>query len=255
MKIATLNCNGIRSCLRRGFAAWLAQCRPDVLCLQEVRAFPADLGAWACDPAGYQACWRPATKPGYSGVAIFSRQPAVAVVSDFGDAIFDEEGRWLEVHFDELIVISLYLHSGTSSQQRQAIKYQAMELLAARFAQLERSGKDVVVAGDFNIAHTEKDIRNWRGNRKNSGFLPEERQWFTELLASGLWVDVFRTLEPEAEKYTWWSQRAGSRRRDVGWRIDYQIATRALAERAVSWTIDREPEISDHAPFAVSYRR
>lgn len=250
MRIATLNVNGMRACLRKGFAEWLQQRKPDIVCLQEVRATPADLGVWA-NPAGWHAYWHPAQKSGYAGVAILARQKPAKVSRKFGDPIFDDEGRWLVAKFGQLTVISLYLPSGSHDPKRQEIKYYCMELLANKMHRLRK--QRVIIAGDYNIAHTKADIRNWQANQKNSGFLPEEREWFSETLASG-WTDMFRHLHPTKEEYSWWSQRGGARTRNVGWRIDYQLATQSQAKLACQATIDPKPPISDHAPVVVEYR-
>ena len=252
--IATFNCNGIRASLRKGLEKWMRRRDPDILCLQEVRARPQDLGAWADSPAGRHACWQPAAKAGYSGVAIISRARPDARRNRFGDRIIDEEGRWLEADFGRLTVVSVYLPSGTSGDERQQVKYAAMKKVCRRLRRLRESGRDVVVAGDFNIAHTNRDIENWRGNRNSSGFLPDERAWIGKLIEKGGWCDVFRKLDGGAGRYTWWSQRGSARARNVGWRIDYQFATPALAARARSCRIDKDPILSDHAPLTVSYR-
>ncbi len=255
LTIATLNCNGIRASLKKGLADWITQRDPDILCLQEVRAFPQDLGAWADRPAGRYAAWRPGAKPGYAGVAILSRKRPDSIRPDFGDALFDSHGRWLEADFGPLTVVSLYLHTGSSEESRQQVKYAAMDKLYRRLGRLRRSGRDVVVAGDVNIAHTVKDIRNWRSNQKSPGFLPEERAWVSKVLGRGGWSDVFRLLDDRDGRYTWWSQRSAARAKNVGWRIDYQLATPAMAARASECSIDKDPILSDHAPLIVSYRR
>ena len=252
--ITTFNCNGIRASLRKGLDQWIARRDPDILCLQEVRARPQDLGDWASRPAGRHACWHPAQRSGYSGVAIISRRRPDVVRRRFGDPIIDGEGRWLEADFGLLTVVSLYLPSGTSGDERQLIKYQVMAKVKRRMDRLLKGGRKVVIAGDFNIAHTERDIANWRGNLKNSGFLPDERAWLGALIDPGGWCDVFRKLDGRAGRYTWWSQRGSARQRNVGWRIDYQFATPAMARRAESVRIDKRPLLSDHAPLTVSYR-
>ena len=254
IKVATLNVNGIRSCLKKGLDDWVKGCGPDILCLQEVRARPEDIGEWADGPHGMHAHWRPASKPGYSGVALLSKRKPDRVEGEFGDPLFDDEGRWLRADFGPLSVVSIYLPSGSSGEERQKAKFKAMDLLFERLKSLRRSRREFIVAGDVNIAHTEKDIKNWKGNLKNSGFLPEERSWLTDVFDGLGWIDVFRRLDQEDGRYTWWSMRSGARKRNVGWRIDYQIATPGIAKRAARARIDAEPIISDHAPLVIDYR-
>lgn len=254
MLIATVNVNGLRASLRKGFEAWLTKRKPDIVCLQEVRAKPEDLGTWADGPAGWQVHWHPAERPGYAGVAILSRRKPDQVERNFGDPIFDTEGRWLAATFGKLTVVSLYLPSGSHDPARQKIKYHCMDLLRRKMQQLNQADQRIIIAGDYNIAHTKLDIRNWQANQKNSGFLPEEREWLSDLLEQDGWVDVFRQQHPRAEHYTWWSQRGGARGRNVGWRIDYQLATPAQAAKVTKVTIDKDPPLSDHAPMLVRYR-
>lgn len=253
-RVATLNVNGIRSGLAKGLAAWLQKNRPDVLCLQEIKTQPKDLEQWSAALPDWHCQWLPAAKPGYAGVGVVSRAKPAKTVAKFGHAVFDGEGRWLEIDCALGKVVSLYLPSGTTGDVRQRVKYEAMDLLYKRLDRLRKGGGPVVVAGDYNIAHTKLDIKNWQSNQKKSGFLPEEREWFGEVLAKLEWVDVFRALEPRPEQYSWWSLRSGARKRNVGWRIDYQLATPALAAKAAKAWIDAGPVLSDHAPVVVDYR-
>ena len=254
MKIATLNVNGIRASLKKGLDDWVSKRKPDVLCLQEVRAKPEDIGKWAEGPSGMEAHWHPAIKPGYAGVALLSRTKPDKIDRKFGNPLFDDEGRWIRADYGNLSVVSVYLPSGSSSDERQQIKFKCMDLLAKKMKSLRKTKRKFILAGDINIAHTEKDIKNWKGNLKNSGFLPEERQWLTDLFGKQGWVDVFRKLDSSDGRYTWWSQRAGARARDVGWRIDYHIATKDVAQVAKSAAIDKDPVISDHAPVVIDYK-
>ena len=254
MKIATLNANGIRASLKKGLDDWIKTRKPDILCLQEVRAMPADLGKWSEGPDGWHAYWHPAQKPGYAGVAMLTKKKPDKVDKVFGDPRFDDEGRWLRADFGNVSVVSVYLPSGSSSPERQQIKFQCMDLLYEKMRKLAKSKRQFVLAGDINIAHTEKDIKNWKGNLKNSGFLPEERQWLTDIFDKLGWVDVFRSLDQSDGRYSWWSQRAGARARDVGWRIDYHLATPTLAKSAKAARIDKDPVISDHAPVVIDYK-
>ena len=253
LKVANLNCNGVRAALRKGLEGWMRQRRPDILCLQEIRATPEVLGAWANGPRNWHAYWRPAAKPGYAGVALLSRRRADTVVTEFGDRLFDHEGRWIEAHFGDLIVASVYLPSGSSGPARQQIKFQCMKLLYRRLAKMLRTGKAVIVAGDINIAHTKQDITNWKSNLHNSGFLPDERAWLDRVTGQLGWTDMFRQFVQGAGHHTWWAQRGDCRARNIGWRIDYQFATAPAATCAVRATIDTKPVLSDHAPLVVDY--
>lgn len=201
---------------------------------------------------GYRHHFVDAEKPGYSGVAIYARHAPDAVIEGIGVAAFDSEGRWLEFRYGKLSVISLYLPSGSSSEERQQFKYQTLDWLEAHLRQLHAEGRECIVSGDWNIAHRPIDLKNWRGNQKHSGFLPEERAWMDRLLA-GPWIDSFRALEPEAATYTWWSNRGQAYAKDVGWRIDYQIVSASLRERLRAVRVYREPRFSDHAPYVVDY--
>lgn len=185
-------------------------------------------------------------------MAIYASHAPDAVIEGIGVAAFDREGRWLEFRYGKLSVISLYLPSGSSSEERQQFKYQTLDWLEAHLRQLHAEGRECIVCGDWNIAHRPIDLKNWRGNQKHSGFLPEERAWMDRLLA-GPWIDSFRTLEPEAATYTWWSNRGQAYAKDVGWRIDYQIVSASLRERLRAVRVYREPRFSDHAPYVVDY--
>lgn len=253
-RVATLNVNGIRSGLAKGLAAWLKKNQPDVLCLQEIKTQPKDLDKWSAELEGWHCYWQPAAKPGYAGVGVICKAKPAKVTAKFGDKLFDGEGRWLEVDCKLGKVVSLYLPSGTTGSVRQKVKYQAMDMLYKRLAKLRKAGKPVIVAGDYNIAHTKDDIKNWQSNQKNSGFLPEERAWFTEVLDKLGWVDVFRSLVSKTDAYSWWSLRSGARKRNVGWRIDYQLADPKLAKKAAKAWIDAGPVLSDHAPVVVDYK-
>ena len=253
MRIATLNCNGIRAAARKGFYGWLPGQAIDVLCLQETRCSDADIAAPEFHPAGFHSVWNHADKKGYSGVAIYSRTKPDKVIRGFGSTEFDCEGRYLEARFGSLSVVSLYLPSGSSSPERQEAKYRFLAEFMPYLERLRRGKRHVVLCGDWNIAHREIDLKNWRGNRKNSGFLPEERAWLDDLFGRVSWVDVFRHLEPTKEQYTWWSNRGQAWAKDVGWRIDYQIATPEFAGRARSASVWKASRFSDHAPLILDY--
>jgi len=253
MRIATLNCNGIRSAARKGLYDWLPKQGIDVLCLQETRCADSDVAAPEFNPDGYTSAWVHAEKKGYSGVAIYSRRPPDEVIRGFGSKEFDAEGRYLEARFGKLSVVSLYLPSGSSGPERQEAKYRFLEAFKAHLGVLQSDGRQYLLCGDWNIAHKEIDLKNWRGNRKNSGFLPEERAWLDVLFENAHWVDVFRKLNPEPEQYTWWSNRGAAWAKNVGWRIDYQIGSPALADAARTTSIWKETRFSDHAPLLTDY--
>lgn len=255
MRVITLNLNGIRSAANKGFYRWLEQQNADFVCLQELKAQAGDLSAEMLAPAGYHGYFHYAQKKGYSGVGIYSRLPAQRVIEGLGHQDIDDEGRYLEIQTDELVLISLYLPSGSSGEIRQNLKFSVMERFYPHLRQLIAEGKQVLICGDWNIAHREIDLKNWRGNRKNSGFLPEERQWLSDVFDQLGWQDVYRTLHPDAGEasYTWWSNRGQAWAKNVGWRIDYQIATPALAQRASAAQIYKQQRFSDHAPLIIDY--
>lgn len=255
MKIITLNLNGIRSAARKGFLEWLPQQRADVICVQELKAQAADMTEALLAPAGYHGHFHYAEKKGYSGVGIYSKSAPDRVAAGFGVAEFDEEGRYLRADFGGLSVISLYLPSGSSGEHRQASKFRFLDAFLPQMKKLRKSDREVVLCGDWNIAHREIDLKNWKGNLKNSGFLPEERAWMTRIFDELGWVDVYRRLHPEATdaSYTWWSNRGQARAKNVGWRIDYQIATPGFAGRAKDAAIYKEEWFSDHAPLTIRY--
>jgi len=254
MRIISFNANGIRSAASKGFFSWFADQNADVLCIQETKAQEHQLGDAQFRPEGYHSFFRDAsTKNGYSGVAIYSRQQPDAVITGLGWAPFDDEGRYIEARFGDLSVISLYLPSGSSKEERQQFKFEVMDWIRPKFAEMLASGRRYVICGDWNIAHTAMDIKNAKSNEKNSGFLPEERQWLTQLTAADGWVDAYRHLRPEGQDYTWWSQRGAARAKNVGWRIDYQMVSANLKANLRDCSITSEPKFSDHAPFTVDY--
>ena len=255
VKIITLNLNGIRSASRKGFLDWLPHQRADVICVQELKAQAADMTAELLKPGGYHGHFHYAEKKGYSGVGIYSKSAPDRVKAGFGVAEFDDEGRYLRADFGGLSVISLYLPSGSSGEHRQASKFRFLDAFLPHLKKLRKAGREVVLCGDWNIAHREIDLKNWKGNLKNSGFLPEERAWMTRIFDELGWVDVYRSLHPEATdaSYTWWSNRGQARAKNVGWRIDYQIATPGMAARAKDAAIYKDMWFSDHAPLTIRY--
>jgi exodeoxyribonuclease III len=256
MRIITLNLNGIRSAANKGFYPWLQQMQPDILCMQELKAQATDMTAEMLAPEGYHGHFHYADKKGYSGVGIYSKQKPDAVIEGLGIADIDAEGRYLECRFGHLCVISLYLPSGSSGEERQQFKFSVMARFMLHLEQLIKCGYEVVICGDWNIAHQEIDLKNYKGNKKNSGFLPEERAWMTDLFSRVGWVDVYRRLHPNTtdECYTWWSNRGQAWAKNVGWRIDYQIATPAFAEKAMQASIYKTARFSDHAPLIIDYQ-
>ena len=254
MRIITINMNGIRAATRKGFYEWLATQQADLVCLQETRIQQEQLTEAQLHPPTFHGFFSFAEQKGYSGVGIYSKQQPLSVQTRADWPAFDQEGRFLLLEFKDLFVVSLYLPSGTRGDVRQEFKYQTLEWFQNWVSQILATGKELIVCGDLNIAHQKIDLKNWRGNQKNSGFLPEEREWMSCLLQQpqGL-QDVFRKLYPEKEAYTWWSNRGRAWDNNVGWRIDYQLATPTLAGTATEAFIYRDQRFSDHAPLLVDY--
>lgn len=255
MRIVSFNANGLRSAAKKGFFAWLEASGADVVCIQETKAQEADLDS-SFRPEGWQVAFSSAERKGYAGVAIYARQAPDTWVRRLDAAEFDAEGRYLEARFGTLSVVSLYLPSGSAGPERQASKDRFLAFFEPRLAALIADGRDYVLCGDWNIAHREVDLRNWRSNQKNSGFLPHERAFMDRVLAQG-WVDAYRYRYPEAtgEGYTWWSNRGKAYAQNVGWRIDYQIVTPRLAACIRSGFVDKSQRFSDHAPLVMDYDR
>jgi len=266
LKIISLNLNGIRSATNKGLYAWLKKQDADLICMQEIKAQVTDMTAEMLNPEGYYGYFHYAEKKGYSGVGIYSKKQPDAVIEGLGNSTLghahgmqdiDSEGRYIEARFGNLSVVSLYLPSGSSGEERQAFKFSVMERFMPQLQALKASGRDVVICGDWNIAHKEADLKNWKGNKKNSGFLPEERAWLTTLFDQVGWVDVYRKLHPDTTDacYTWWSNRGQAWAKNVGWRIDYQIATPEFAQKAVATSVYKEERFSDHAPLIIEYAK
>ena len=253
MRIITLNCNGIRSAAGKGLFQWLPAQGADVVCLQETKAQEHQLGDSMFRPAGYHCRYFDALRKGYSGVAVFSKHKPDRVIRGIGVAEFDQEGRYLEFQFGRLSVVSLYLPSGSSGPERQASKFRFLEAFLPYLKKLGRRSRDYVLCGDFNIAHRPIDLKNWRANQKNSGFLPEERAWLDRVFGELGWVDAFREVDPRPDQYTWWSNRGQARAKNVGWRIDYQIVSSSLAAKAQTASIFKDAWFSDHAPLTMDY--
>jgi exodeoxyribonuclease-3 len=259
VRIISLNLNGIRSAWNKGYYDWFAQQNADFICLQELKAQQDNLSPEMLAPAGYHAYYHYAEKKGYSGVGIWCRQKPLKVVEGIGVPEFDAEGRYLRVDFEKLSVVSLYLPSGSSSPERQEAKFRFMAEfqphLATLLADAKEAGREVVICGDWNIAHQNIDLKNWKSNQKNSGFLPEERAWLTQVFGELGWVDSYRRVYPDTTDacYTWWSNRGQAWAKNVGWRIDYQITSAGIAATASSAAVYKEQRFSDHAPLTVDY--
>ncbi len=255
LRIISANLNGIRSATSKGFLDWLATQEADFVCVQELKAQAADLGEPMKACAGLRGYFHHAEKKGYSGVGIYTRRAPERVVEGLGIADIDAEGRYLQLDYPGVSVVSLYLPSGSSSDERQQAKFSFMARFLPHLAELRASGREVVICGDWNIAHREIDLRNWKSNQKNSGFLPEERAWLSQVLDELGWVDVYRRLYPDAtgDSYTWWSNRGQAWAKNVGWRIDYHLATPAIAATATVAAVYKAQRFSDHAPLTVDY--
>jgi len=257
-KLTSLNLNGIRSATSKGLEAWLNQARPDCICVQEIKAQAPDLAERFEEIAGLTGYFHLAEKKGYSGVGVYTRLEPSDVVIGYNSPEFDPEGRYVELRFDtptrKHSLISAYFPSGSSSEDRQAAKFRFLAEFYPHLMAL-KSLRDFILCGDINIAHQAIDLKNWKSNQKNSGFLPEERAWMTKLLSEGGLIDVYRQLEPTATDacYTWWSNRGQAYAKNVGWRLDYHLATPALAAGARSVNIYKGEKFSDHAPVTIAY--
>ena len=253
LRIITANLNGVRSAAKKGFFDWFGTQNADVLCVQELKCAQDDMTPEFLAPHGYRGFFQHAVKKGYSGAGVYARREPDACVIGFGSKEFDDEGRYVEVRYGKLSIVSVYVPSGSSGDDRQQAKYRFMDVFMPHLAALKQEGREVIVCGDVNIVHQEIDIKNWKGNQKNSGCLPEERAWLTKLFDEVGYVDVFRRLDPRPEQYTWWSNRGQAYAKNVGWRIDYQIATPGIAATARTTSIFKDVKFSDHAPLTMDY--
>lgn len=253
MKVISVNLNGIRSAHKKGFFEWMQGQKAEVICVQETRAQIDQLNEEMLSPKGYYAYFNDAEKRGYSGVAIYTRRKPDKIHNRLGWKHADTEGRFLQADFDKLSLICLYLPSGSSSQQRQQIKFDFMDRFMPVLQQMRRTRREFIVCGDWNIAHKQIDLKNWRGNQKNSGFLPEERAWMDDVFGSLGMVDAFRVLNQQPDQYTWWSNRGQAWAKNVGWRIDYQVITPGLKTKLKSVDIFKRQRFSDHAPLIIEY--
>jgi exodeoxyribonuclease III len=255
-RLVTLNLNGIRSAADKGFVEWAAQTGADCMGVQELKAQADVVEDRFARIDRLQGHFHYADKKGYSGVGLYGRKAPSDVIVGFDGGEFDTEGRWVEARYDtarrKLSVISCYFPSGSSGEDRQAAKFRFLDVMYPHLMRL-KAEREFILVGDVNIAHQEIDLKNWRSNQKNSGFLPEERAWVTRLLAEGGLVDVFRTLNPKPGQYTWWSNRGQAWANNVGWRLDYHLATPKLAAKARAESIYLAQRFSDHAPVTIDY--
>lgn len=255
MKVISFNANGIRAAARNGFYDWLSAQNADFVCLQETKAQSSQLlPKELYYPAGYYCDYFDAQKKGYSGVAIYARHQPQQIIKGLGFDHCDNEGRYIQFDYPKLSIISLYLPSGTSGDARQLVKYAFLEQFAHHLKQLKLQGRELIICGDYNIAHKAIDLKNWRANQKNSGFLPAERAWMDELFTTLGFVDAFRVINQEVEQYTWWSYRARAWEKNVGWRIDYQVITPGLLDHVHHVAIHKDDRWSDHAPLIIEYQ-
>lgn len=253
MRVITCNVNGIRAAAKKGFFTWLEQQQPDVVCLQETKAQPEQLSDALFHPAGYHCYYHSAQKRGYSGVAVYTRQQPDEIIEGIGWEEIDQEGRYLEVRLGDLHLVSLYMHSGSSSPDRQIKKFEFMDKFLPYLQQRLQDTPKLIISGDWNIAHRPIDLTNWRTNQKFSGFLPEERAWMEKLFGEVGFVDAFRVLNQLEGEYSWWSNRGQAWAKNVGWRIDYQVISPALRDLVERVEIYRAERFSDHAPVIVDY--
>lgn len=249
MKIISYNVNGIRAAIKKGFTEWLQEENPDVLCIQELKALPEQVEDFY-STIGYKMFWENAEKKGYSGVAILSKQEPKHVEYGCGNPLYDNEGRVIRADFDDYSVMSVYMPSGTSGDIRQDFKYEWLDFFFDYVAELRKSIPNLIISGDYNIAHTAIDIHNPVSNKKSSGFLPEEREWLTKYVEAGF-IDTFRAFSEEPHHYSWWSYRANSRANNKGWRIDYHMAAEELKSRLTNAYILPDVKHSDHCPIVV----
>lgn len=253
MRVISLNCNGIRSAHKKGFYTWLSRQRADIVCLQETKAQIDQLIPDIRNPNKWHTHFVDAEKKGYSGVAIFSKREPDNVVRGLGEDEFDREGRYVQLDFGRLSIASLYLPSGSSGEERQAVKFRFLDHYLPALQRKAKEDRDYILCGDWNIAHKQIDLKNWRSNQKNSGFLPEERQWMDELFEGTGYSDAFRLVNDKPDQYTWWSNRGQAWDNNVGWRLDYQVISDALAPSVTGAKIYKEKRFSDHAPLIIDY--
>lgn len=252
VRVVTLNVNGIRSAHGKGFSDWVLAQKADVICLQEIKAHEAVIPEACRAPKGYFTYFHPAQKPGYSGVAVWSRRKPDKVRIGLDASWIDSEGRYLQLDFGKLSVASVYFPSGSSGEARQQVKYRFLSHFGEFASGMRKKKQEFIFCGDLNIAHKEIDLKNWKANQKNSGFLPDERAWLDGLFDSG-YCDAFRQVNKEAEQYTWWSQRGQAYAKNVGWRLDYHVVSPGLRDKVKRAAIYKDTKFSDHAPVTIDY--
>ncbi len=254
-KVISANLNGVRSANTKGFFQWMQTQDADVVCVQELKAQAADMTPDMLAPFGMHGAFHYAEKKGYSGVGIYAKRKPENVTIGFGSKEFDTEGRYVRMDFEALSVISIYLPSGASAPERQEAKFRFLEEFFPHLETLKQENREFIICGDWNIAHKEQDLKNWKSNRKNSGFLPEERDWMTRVFNELDWVDTYRHVAPDTtdDCYTWWSNRGQAWANNVGWRIDYQVATPTLGRTATHAEVFKAQRFSDHSPLILSY--
>ena len=253
IKVITANVNGIRAARKKGFFYWLKSKQADIVCIQEIRAQTDQLDYDLYHPSGYHCFYHDSKIKGYSGVALYCRQEPDDVVIGIGDKEFDDEGRYIEAKFKNISVISLYMPSGSSRKERQLVKYRCMNYMMKKIKEIKASSRDYIITGDWNIAYKKEDVHNWKGNLKNSGFLPEERAWMDTIFNEIGFVDAFRELDQKKHSYTWWSNRRKAWNNNVGWRIDYHVLSPGLKGKVIKTEIYKDERFSDHAPLIIDY--
>lgn len=253
MKVISVNVNGIRAAHRKGFFNWMQKQNADVFCIQETKAQIDQLNDEIINPLGYNSYFNDAIKKGYSGTAIYCRKKPDKIINKLGWSNADDEGRYLQIDYGKLSIVSLYLPSGSSSEDRQKIKFDFLDRFMPVLKKMRRQRREYILCGDWNIAHKEIDLKNWKSNQKNSGFLPEERAWMDELFDKVGMIDSFRVVNKEPNQYTWWSNRGQAWAKNVGWRIDYQVVTPGLKNKIKSVSIFKDERFSDHAPLITEY--
>jgi len=253
VKIISYNVNGIRAAMKKDFLGWLKSENPDILCLQELKALPEQVDTSEFEELGYHLFWEPAQKKGYSGVAIFSKIQPLHVEHGCNNDIYDFEGRVIRADYKDFSVMSVYMPSGTSGEIRQEFKYEWLDFFFQYANALRKTIPNLIISGDYNIAHKEIDIHNPVSNKNSSGFLPAEREWLSKYIQAGF-IDTFRTFNNEPHQYSWWSYRANSRANNKGWRIDYHMVTAQMADRLTGASILNDAVHSDHCPILLEIR-
>lgn len=253
MKVITVNVCGIRASQKKGIFEWLKKTKADFICMQETRALEEQISGESFLIKGYSRYLNVAEKKGYSGVAIYTKHKPIKIQTSFSKSIFESEGRFILTEYEDYSIASVYFPSGSSGELRQNLKYEFMDYFEKFIKKEINKKKKLIICGDYNIAHTKDDIKNWRSNQNNSGFLPEEREWMTRLINKIGLKDAFRIKCKEADVYTWWSNRGNAYNNNVGWRIDYQMVTDNIAKKVKNVSVYRDKKFSDHAPLIINY--